>query len=62
MWEDAVQQERMDAGWLPSLLHLAGKLQAAQIPVDILTSGLQLTWHHKCPLLAHSHVFNPQHS
>ena len=61
MWEDAVQQERMDAGQLPSLLCLAGKLQAAQIPVHILTRGLELTWHHKCPLLAHSCVFKSAH-
>lgn len=28
---------------------------------NTLTSGLGLIWHHKCPFLAHSYVFNPQH-
>lgn len=51
----------VDAGWLPRFLHLAGKLRAAQIPVDILTSGLEVMWQHKCPLLAHSYVCNPPH-
>lgn len=50
---------RVHAGWLPNLLLLAGKLRAAQIPDDTLTSGLELMWYHEYLLLAHSYVFNP---
>lgn len=62
MWEQAVQQERMCAGWLPSLFCLAEKLQAAQTPVVIVASRLELTWHGKCPWLVHLSISSPQYS
>lgn len=48
-----------DGCWMAAkALVLSWKTQGRS---NTLTSGLGLIWHHKCPFLAHSYVFNPQH-